>query len=345
MVDFEAGAVVDQQSVGWGRRLSIKASRTEAVFLSILRYSVLLIAAIALGATALFFGFGASQQVGSTEVEAEPVALVSTDVAPEHQQKPAQPTEKSAQAKAGVTQAVKKATANLFRTKFQKFQRPDAKIAEKQIVDFVWTDDRITAFGELAGRLEDANGMPLAETEAVMLNALSLTGTASQNVPFAKRLAAFRDAKKINVCNDEIRSRRRTISTWDSYSTSCPYWYDSPIGCSSTRVVSEPYSERVCKMQYPNDIEEPATQMAQAIEQYAAIAAARLDQANILAEEATAANHNRKAEGRQKIETSGKVFVGFLALMFLYLFVAMERHHRSLRLLLAETYAKPEAVE
>lgn len=98
-------------------------------------------------------------------------------------------------------------------------------------------------------------------------------------------------------------------------------------------------------MQYPNDIEEPATQMAQAIEQYAAIAAARLDQANILAEEATAANHNRKAEGRQKIETSGKVFVGFLALMFLYLFVAMERHHRSLRLLLAETYAKPEAVE
>lgn len=98
-------------------------------------------------------------------------------------------------------------------------------------------------------------------------------------------------------------------------------------------------------MQYPNDIEEPATQMAQTIEQYATVAKARLDQAAILAEEATAANHNRKAEGREKIETSGKLFLGFLALMFLYLFVAMERHHRSLRQLLANTSAGTRAFD
>lgn len=339
MVDIEETVVADQESVGWRLKARIRASRTEAVFLSILRYSVLLVAAIALGSTALFFGFGALQQIGRTAVEADPVALTSTDVAPEQQQKAKEIPEKSAQSKPGVSKAVKRATASLFQTKFKKFQRPDAKIAEKQIVDFVWTEDRISLFDELAGRLQDAEGMSLADTEAVMLNALKLTGTATAAKPFSSRLAAFRDAKKINVCNEEIRSRRRTISTWDTYSTNCPYWYESPIGCASTRVVSEPYSERICKMQYPNDVEEPAAQMAQAIEQYAVVAKARLDQAAILAEEATAANHSRKAEGREQIETSGKLFLGFLALMFLYLFVAMERHHRSLRQLLANTGA------
>lgn len=313
------------------QQVTARAMLTETLFLSILRYSVLLVAAIALVATAAYLGIGAFRQIGQTAVNPDPVALATTDVAPEAQSQPASTTKKPAQPKMAVTSAVKKATARLYRTKFKKFQRSDAKIDEPQIVDFIWTEDRISTFDELAGRLEDTSGKILVDTEAVMLNAISLTSAATSSPPFEKRLAAFRDAKKVNVCNEQIRSRRRTIATWDTYATNCPYWYESPVGCASTRVVSEPYSERVCKMQFPDDIDEPAVQMAQSIEQYAVIASVRLNNAAIAAEEATAENNNRKAEGRQQIETAGKLFLGFLALMFLYLFVAMERHHRNIQ--------------
>jgi len=62
-----------------------------------------------------------------------------------------------------------------------------------------------------------------------------------------------------------------------------------------------------------------------------------VESARIAAEEQTAKNHARKIEGQQNIGTSGQLFLGFLAVMFLYLFIAMERHNRDLRALMTRT--------
>jgi hypothetical protein len=330
----EEDLVDSEERVSWRDRLQNRAARTESSFLALLRYSVLALAALALVATALFLAYGTAQQIGATEVVAEPVALDADDVMPVAEKEAAPDPLAAKPAKREASRSVKQATVKLFRTKFRKFQRLDAKIGDNQIADLVWTEERIEMFDGLAGTVTDAEGNTLAGKEAVMLHALAVVGKAAGTEPFRKKLAAFRDAKKVNVCTDEVRTRTRTIATWDSYSTDCAYWYESPMGCASRRTVSEPVVEKVCKMQYPNDIEEPAAQLAQAVEQYAVVAKARLEKAEILAEEATAANYSRKAEGRQHMELSVKLFLGFLGLMFLYLFVAMERHHRSLRRML-----------
>jgi hypothetical protein len=324
----------DQQRVAWRQKLKDRAARTETSFLALLRYSVLILAALALVTTVLLLCYGAAQQIGSTEVTPEPVALKADEVSPVAEKEAAPDPLAAKQVKLEASKAVEKETVRLFRNKFRKFQRSDAKIGEYQIADFVWSEDRIKMFEALAGNVTDAQGKVLVGKDAVMLNALAIISEAANEEPFRKKLSAFRDAKKVNVCSDEVRTRTRTIATWDSYSTDCAYWYESPMGCSSRRTVSEPYVEKVCKMQYPDDIEEPAAQLAHAVEQYAVVAEARLENAQNLAEEATAANFSRKAEGRQNIEMSIKLFLGFLGLMFLYLFVAMERHHRSLRRLL-----------
>lgn len=54
------------------------------------------------------------------------------------------------------------------------------------------------------------------------------------------------------------------------------------------------------------------------------------------AEAATAEIKMRKVSGRSTMLDGGKLFLIFLGLMFLYLLVALERHHRLLRKLLPQ---------
>jgi hypothetical protein len=96
-------------------------------------------------------------------------------------------------------------------------------------------------------------------------------------------------------------------------------------------------------MKFPADLEAPAQQFASAIQSYLFRADMRLLTARIVAEEQTARNNARKLEGLENIVDSGKLIVGFLILMFLYLFVAMERHHRNLRALVERREHSPRA--
>ncbi|MGI8944269.1 MAG: hypothetical protein ACR2FJ_08595 [Qipengyuania sp.] len=85
----------------------------------------------------------------------------------------------------------------------------------------------------------------------------TLVGEATQQSGFRQALQAYRAAKKIRVCRDVTRERRRTVESWDSYSTSCAGWYYTPIGCPTTRTISEPYTVKQCEMQFPADLENP----------------------------------------------------------------------------------------
>ena len=325
------------RSARWGDNLAIRASKAETGFLSLLRYAALAIAALVLLSTVVFLGLGLVKQLGPTDVEAEGVALAAEDLKP--------PSNASAPAKAAtptpakptVSNAIRLRTLAVYQSHFKGFQRADNKTTDQQIVDIVWTPERIGQYDQLTGLLQDKDGKALSNSDAVMRDALGLVETASRSASFSKALTAFRDARKENVCTDQSRTRTRTVDGWDSSSTSCSNWFESPIGCAATRVVEEPYVEKVCEMKFPENLEAPGEQFAAAVQRYRDMADTRLTQARNAANNQTEQNLQRKAEGFASIGKSGQLFLGFLAVMFLYLFVAMERHHRSLRALIAKS--------
>lgn len=311
-----------------------KASSAETGFLSLLRFAALLIAALVLIGSIIFLGLGFFKQIGPTKVEAESVSVSANEIIP-----PPVNTSKTdtsnktlpvVDKKVGISQNVRRETLTVFKNKFKKYQRADAKITEQQVVDFIWSEDRIEKYNTLAGQLFDADDKVLADQEAVMLNAIRATSTANGTDEFRKQLSAYKDAKKSNVCTNEERTRSQTVDSWDSTSTYCAGWYVSPVGCPSKRTITEPYTEKVCTMKFPEGLETPEQQFSNAIQRYADEAVAKLEGAQLDAASKTTNNEARKAEGWANLFTSGQMFLGFLFVMFLYLFVAIERHHQTL---------------
>lgn len=317
----------------FGVKLAERANVTEARFLALLRYSALAGAAIALVVSGVLLGLGAVRQVGPTEVEPEKISIAVSDVVPLklRQEQAAEPKA----LKITIPKSIRDKTAAIYKRDFAKFQRPDTKISSEQVVGLVWTEERINQFNDLiSGGLVDRDGKQISGREALMDNALKTVTEAVKSKDYVDQLVAYRDAKKVNVCTTETRMRERVVEAWDRYATWCEGWYISPTGCATTRVVSEPYEERVCEMKFPDDLDAPAELFAVSIERYAEVAEMDLQSAQIDAEEKTAENHARKIKGQENIGMSGQLFMGFLAVMFLYLFIAMERHNRNLRALM-----------
>ena len=328
--DDQPDDFADQNSLGRFRsKVRLKASEAETRFLSLLRYAALLIAAVVLIVSAIMLAKGFFQQIGKTEVDADPVTVASEDVTPIKQPARATMTEKAI-AKLGISQDIRQRTLRIFKAGLKPYQRPDTKITEQEVVDFIWSEDRIASFNGLAGRLVGTEGKALDSREDVMRHALGVVEGANRTAEFKNQLVAYRDAKKVNVCTEKTLTRARSVNGWDSSATYCDAWYESPVGCPSTRVVEEPYIDTVCEMKFPDDLEDPAQQFASAIQRYADAAEQKLATADSEARQQTVVNTLRKEDGVTSIFDSGKLFLGFLAIMFLYLFVAIERHYRRL---------------
>ncbi len=316
-------------------KTSARAVWLESRFLSLLRYGSLAIAALFLLGAIVLFSFGLARQIGNTNVKAESVTLAASDVTPLKAEAKSK-TKEVAPAKPTLGDGARKRTLEIYRARFKPSKRADDKIKDEEIVDYVWSEDRLTAYDNLGGRLKDSEGKPLLGRDEVALHALGVIDTSVQNEDFRKQLAAYRDAKKVSVCNEEVKTRSRTFASWDSTATYCPNWYTAPVGCASTSTVDEPYVTKVCEMKFPADLESPAEQLASAVERYAVTASARLEAAENDALAKSAQNMEKKVEGMGNIGTSGQLMLAFMAIMFLYLFVAMERHHRSLRQMIAK---------
>lgn len=335
------GSVIGSEELSRGKgliaKITAKANSAETAFLTILRYAGLAVAAVALVSAAILLGLGAFQQIGQTRVDPEQVSLAAQDIIPP-QPVASEAARAATPQKVGVSQEVRRRTGSLYQRKFKNYQRADSKITDQEVVDYVWPEERITKFAALANpQLIGKDGKVLSDRDAAMLDALTLVDEAASTDSFSKQLKGYHDAQKVNVCNDEVKTRSHIVSGWDSTATTCPGWYDDPIGCATTRVVDEPYVEKVCTMKFPEELQSPAQQLALAVQRYADTAEAKLTSARNAAEEQTASNRMRKMEGIGHMSTAGTFFLVFLGVMFLYLFVALERHHRSLRRLIEKT--------
>ncbi len=110
----------------------------------------------------------------------------------------------------------------------------------------------------------------------------------------------------------------------------CAYWYEYPYGCSVTRSISEPTPTRACAMRLPDRLKRPVALYGELVSRYAETAAADIERKAVAAAEQRAATLERKAEGKGALVSGGQWFLAFMAVMFLYLIVAIERHQRRL---------------
>ena len=291
--------------------METRAGSIENGYLSLVRYSLLVFATGAILVAVWSVISGAIRQLGSTDVDPVTFAIAPREVAPPEAGSGATRVDDvRAPRSPSVSDALRNKTLQTYRVAFASFERTGENASADQIIATVWPKDRLAALEAAAAStlVTGPDGKPVSSGAQLALLAVETVGGAAATPGFKTALQNYRTAKKVRVCEFETRTRRRTISTWDEYSTSCSAWYIRPYGCPATETVSEPYSERVCKMQFPEDLESPAEAMANAVGRYLTFAAVRTEQAQNDALDRAGDIAARKLRGRERLRFAGQVF-------------------------------------
>jgi hypothetical protein len=222
---------------------------------------------------------------------------------------------------------------NLFRTRFEPFRQSTDRQLSVSDFDgtFVNTGTRLTAVSR--GELDfAADQRDLRSLYGAIKDAAALPET--QN-----RLRAYQRAQRVRVCRNAQRMRTIDRPGWDPYGTSCANWYEN-MGCPVTRRVQTPVTERVCQMQLPQGTQSHLDIFRAYQNEFYRLLNQRRE-AN--AAEAAAARSSIEQgilEGRLDLATVLRMLGAFLALMFFFLLVAIERHQRN-RMRAARSAAAP----
>lgn len=218
----------------------------------------------------------------------------------------------------------------LFRTRFEPYRQAEDKTLSRDEFDdnFVQSAARLTAATE--GRVS-------FEADRADLETLFATMTAAAAEPKAlTRLNRYKAARKIAVKHEVQRTRTEIRSGWNSYSTSCAAWYESPIGCPEQRAVEVPYTDTVTAMEFPKGTQSYAQIFRAMQDQYFAL----LEQRRVSNADNAALQRTKIVEanirGGESLGTALRIFGGFIALMFFFLLIAIERHQRRLSASLPE---------
>lgn len=332
---FWAGVCVDYQEerAGWRDRFGRALDNVEAIYLKVLRAAVLVVATIMIVIAAWLAISGLYKMSRSPASVQEKAATVDSKEIVDAEAKSVAVNEKSAEPSASPAQRqfYREFVARyyeLYRRRFEPYrQAEDKRLTRDEFDDrFIDTEKRL---GQIASN--DLN----FESDRDDLKALLAVMTAAADAPAAEqRLQKYQSAKKVQVSNQVQRTRTERRNGWDSYSTSCAAWYESPIGCPATRSVSVPFMETVKSMEFPKDTQSHAQIFEAFQSRYFELLGERR-----LSNQADAENQRRsiaegKIEGRLGMYSALQIVGAFLALMFFFLLIAVERHQRRMSTLL-----------
>lgn len=211
---------------------------------------------------------------------------------------------------------------NIYNSLFEPYrQLDDKKLTQNEFTDaYLKPDARIQAIerGDLnfAADKGDLENLFLTMNEAATL---------PQTV---ERLQKYKRAKRIPTTKKVQRYRTETRRGWDSYSTSCAAWYETPIGCPVTRSIQVPYTENVKAMELPKGTQSHAQIFRAFQDKYFALLKDRRDQNARAAQEERDGIVAANVAGKVSLFTALQVLGGFLVLMFFFLLIAIERHQR-----------------
>lgn len=220
------------------------ADKLEVVYLATLRIMVLVFATVALGVAGFIALDGLRSFFTSTKVEAEKVAVAASEVAAEISQKQ---REKDAALKGEAVEsdAAKKAQAKflngpfkayyaVYRASATKYNKPeDPVLSAAQLADGLGYSIEAFAKGE------DPTVASFASSADFSAQITAAAKEASASPAYVQQLVRYRSAEKTaKSCSTQYVNRR----VWDSYSTACDGWWQSPIGCPAIR----PMPTQVC---------------------------------------------------------------------------------------------------
>lgn len=301
--------------------------RAETIYLRVLRITILIIATLLILYTAYLALTGLYSVVQSPdsvkEVAASVVANEIVDAEEAEQRADAEsrgPVSDPAEQKFYARFVDR--YYELFRTKFEPFRQTGDKILSRDEFD--------DNFVQSAARLEaSTNGEIVFAKDSADLEALLSTMTAATAEPkTVQRLQRYKQAKKVAVQREVRRTRTEYRQGWNSYSTNCNGWYLSPIGCSERRAVQVPYTDKVTTMEFPKGTQSHAQIFRAMQDKYFDLLGTRR------ADNAADAERRRmeivagNISGEASLGTALRIFGGFIALMFFFLLIAIERHQR-----------------
>lgn len=309
-------------------RASAALDRAERVYLRVLRAAILVIATLLLLYAAWLALSSLYKMSRSTESVIEETASVQPDEITDAQAPSAAKiaTKNAEPSVDPATRAFYRDFArryyNLYRTKFEPYRQADDKQLTLEEFDdsFLNTSERLEAATK--GNLNFADDQSDLET---MLNVMT---EAAATPATSERLARYKAARKVPVKRQVERTRTEYRRGWDSSSTACSDWYETPYGCSVIRPVYTPYTETVTELQFPEGTQSH-TQIFRAFQDRYFNLLEERREAN-----AAKAEHERQdilsgfLEGKLSLMTALQVLAGFMILMFFFLLIAIERHQR-----------------
>lgn len=306
------------------------ADRLETVYLAVLRIMVLVIATLALIVAIWIAGDGLRSLMTSTKVAAEPVTVSGAEVLQASRDKEAIALAIDPAAEPVVPKAVRDRHALFMKGRFETYYRLYAQTSAA----YRKPEDKTLTAGELAQRLgydlqsyaagEDITVKLFVEDETYGGQLVAAAQQVVADAGYRAKLAKYKAAEKTaKACHTEKRRQRG----WDSYSTRCDGWWQSPIGCPV--IVEVPF--QVCEPAYPDNIVSPDKAFATSDQGFRDLWTRKTSEA----EEVRAAEENKrrmlKASGTPKLTKALTLLGGFLAIMFLFIVIAVERHLRRIK--------------
>lgn len=314
----------------WRERFSSSLERIEAVYLKLLRAAILLMATglIAVAAWLAVSGlYKISRSPDSVEVSQASVAANEIIELPSV----TEPTEASPASSGKVvpSAAVRDAYAkrrnayfSLYRSQFETYRQPDDKQLTREQFDdkYLLTSGRAQEVAE-GGRDLVSDLADLDTLIATMGEAASLDQTKS-------RLANYKAAKKVDVRRVVEKSRTEYRRGWDSSATSCAGWYEYPVGCAVVRPVTVPYKETVTAKEFPKGTISHAALFDSYHRRYLDLLDQRRSDAEAAAADERSDILSGQIAGGVSLWSALQIFGAFIALMFFFLLIAIERHQR-----------------
>lgn len=312
-------------------RAALILDKAESFYLTILRAVILIIATLLLAYAAWLAASSAYKISKSPDSVVEQQAAVSADELTDAQiPAPTSSAPKTAEGqRVNPTQNAFYASFvdryySLYRSTFEPYRQQEDKQLTKAEFDGAFLNTAARQKAITNGELNfDDDRRDLEMLLQVMREAAAKPKT-------VQRLKRYQTARKVPVTERVQRTRTEVVRGWDSSSTACSNWYESPVGCSVSRVIDVPYTESVTKMQYPVGTQSH-TQIFRAFQDRFFELLEQRRNAN-----ASKAERERQgilsgiAEGRLSLMTALQILGGFLVLMFFFLLIAIERHQRKL---------------
>lgn len=317
-------ADVSQPRVSWAA-----LDRAEQIYLRLLRASVLVIAtilivaALAWGAISLVKVLRSpdsvteqSSGVTATEIVNTTAPATGTSAAPMDRKN-------TAEQQRFYDDANKRYYA-IYKRSFEAFQRGEEKKITASEFDDLMLNTRARLAAVLDGSLDFATDRTDVETF------LKVVAEAATSATTRDALGRYKSARKQRVATKVQRTRTERRRGWDSYSSDCAYWYETPVGCAVTRTVAVPYTETVYVMRYPDGIASPSALLKSYQDRYFHLLATRRDDARRAAEAERQSIVEGQVVGWSGLGYAAGLLGSFIVLMFFFLLIAIERHQRSI---------------